>query len=138
LTKKVHILKDNSDETLYTLGVVSSDSILQLSMSLNNYFNLGFKLTSPIKSTKTAEISFSCSLHEEEEVKCFLIKNKHSGHVLFTSFPQIDFILALTGDKASELNNQLSESLRLLENISVVTALDNKKLRKLKSLLLTV
>lgn len=133
MTKKVHILKETSDETLYSLGIISSDSIFQLSMNLNNYFNYSFKLSSPVNDTKNND--FPCCLNEQEDLfKCYLIKNKHNSYTLFSSYAQIDFILVFIGDDSLNQFNRFLNSFRSVENISAIVKLESKKLKILKKL----
>lgn len=136
MAKKVHILKDDADKTsMLTYGIVSSDSILQLSMLLNNHKNLNFQLTSPIIPQNSDTEKFACSKHEDEDTICYLIKNKENGRTLIKPYAQIDYLFSISGKNESEFFEELSTTLKSTGSVSVITNLDDKKLKNLYKLL---
>lgn len=135
MVKKVHILKDNFSSELFAIGLVSSDSVFQVMLHLNSFFDISLKLTQPLKP-EASDVSFATALHDEEdELKIYLFKNKSEGHVLFKNQSSLDFIIVVTGNTAGPVNEKLIQNARLVTNVSLVMPVEIGKLKNLKNYL---
>lgn len=134
--KKVHILKDDNSNNLYGLGLVSTDSILQLSLNLNRLLRTKFQLIRPVPHPKVEGTSFQCCFYSDEEsTQFFLIRNKNQGHKLINAFSQIDYFFITTGDDSINFQRNFEETIKGIHNISAVVKLEDKKLNVFKKIL---
>jgi hypothetical protein len=140
VTKKIHILTEKIAEEFVALGIASSNSIFQLMMDINNFTEFNFKITLPASNPKkTEKYSFphsSCS--PGEYLYMHIFKNKHNGQILFGHLHAFDYIVVCKGENVSDTSRLLKDSLKKLENISIITKIELKSLKNIKEILKTV
>ncbi len=137
MIKKVHILKEKVPNEYTGLGIITSETELQITMLINSSYNFNLSVADPIKKTINEDIiQFPlCSFNKNDELICHLIKNKYKGFTLFKGYPKIDFFLLFQGDHAMELVNKISSSIKTNINISLVIPIDQKKMKGIVQLL---
>jgi hypothetical protein len=136
--KKIHILKDDFVEQTLALGLVSSESVFQLILQLNETFALSLKLVKPIAvETPEPALNFPYALHDEEdELKVHLIKSKHEGKLLLKNQASMDYIVVITGKNSLGMFEKFVQKSKQVISVSLVSPIDVKKIKTITSFLI--
>ncbi len=136
---KVHILNDKISYELFAYGIVSSNSIFQIVLDINKVTEYEFKIAIPVSNPKkTEKYSYPHGyFFPLENLHIHIFKNKHNGQVLFSMASPFDYIILIKGENIQETIQFLKESLRKVDNISMISKIELKKLKNLKEIFKT-
>lgn len=136
----MHILKDKISYELTALGIVSSNSIFQLVLELNDLLTYELKITKPASNPKKEDMySYPHGFYAlQENLHIHIFKNKNNGQILFPQASSFDYILLVRGETIFATETSIKTSLKETNNISMIAKIELKNLKNLKEILSSV
>jgi len=127
------ILDPAQREDYLLLGVVSAEPDYKLSLAINRKLKISLKHKNPIETTNDQGISLHFSRfsdHSSDTGLTFnLVCNKSGGEFLLRKLNKIDYFLQVYSPDNDSDKDQLTLSLRSIETITAVFALDTTEIR---------
>lgn len=127
--KTKHKLLVDTEEEWYFIGLVSAEADYRTSIILNKHLNISLKNNnSIIIRIKNRETNFSRFSSESKysELSYDLISNKSKHEHLLPKFPNLDFILRISGVHDHDIVNEVVSKIRDTKEITGVFILDKE------------
>lgn len=129
---------DKPTENIFALGIITSESEIQISWKLNQTLKTSLNLNAPlsIEIKKSTYSNFSCFTYNDydDETHYLLVKNQGDNGFLLKSKKQIDYILLVKTVHDSLSQQSVRKSLKSIDSFQTVVDIEIKELKILPKL----